>query len=262
MHAIEAIGLHKTYGSGETEVVALRDVSLTVSRGEVAALLGPSGSGKSTLLTALGLLQAPDSGSIRVGGIQAIVDGQLRVDAAQVRRAHIGFVFQKANLVPFLNALDNVLVAFEINGLRGRDVRRRALRLFDDLGLSDRAAHMPEQLSGGQQQRVAIARALAMEPAIVLADEPTAALDSHRSRDVMRLFRQVAHERGTAVVVVTHDHRALDAFDTVHEMEDGVLRRAPSARELRSTEVAVAPGAMGRAGGQLRVADRARPGPR
>src|SRR5687767_5912744 len=102
MHAIEAIGLHKTYGSGETEVVALRDVSLTVSRGEVAALLGPGGSGKSTLLTALGLLQAPDSGSIRVGGIQAIVDGQLRVDAAQVRRAHIGFVFQKANLVPFL----------------------------------------------------------------------------------------------------------------------------------------------------------------
>ncbi len=226
MHAIEANGLWKTYGSGETEVVALRDVSLSVSRGEVSALLGPSGSGKSTLLTALGLLQMPDRGSIRIAGADVVVDGRLRVDAAELRRARIGFVFQKANLIPFLNALDNVLVAFEINGVRGAVARRRATDLLAYLGLEDRGHHMPEALSGGQQQRVAIARALAMEPALVLADEPTAALDSHRSRDVMGLFRHVAHERGTAVIVVTHDHRALDAFDSVHEMEDGVLRAA------------------------------------
>jgi putative ABC transport system ATP-binding protein len=153
-----------------------------------------------------------------------VVGGQLRVDAAELRRTRIGFVFQKANLIPFLSALDNVLVAFEINEVRGRGARRKAHELLDYLGLADRADHLPDELSGGQQQRVAIARALAMEPAIVLADEPTAALDSHRSRDVMDLFRHVAHERGTAVLVVTHDHRALDAFDTVHEMEDGVLR--------------------------------------
>ena len=222
--SIQAAGLCKTYGRGEAEVVALRDVSLGVARGEVAALLGPSGSGKSTLLSLLGLLQTPDAGSIRVGDVDAVIDGRLRVDAAELRRTRIGFVFQKANLIPFLSAADNVLVAFEINEVRGRAARRKAHELLDYLGLAGRADHLPDELSGGQQQRVAIARALAMEPAIVLADEPTAALDSHRSRDVMALFRHVAHERGTAVLVVTHDHRALDAFDTVHEMEDGVLR--------------------------------------
>lgn len=224
MHVVEAGGLWKTYGKGETEVVALRDVSLRVSGGEVAALLGPSGSGKSSLLTTLGLLQVPDRGSVRLGGIEAVTEGRLRVDAARVRRESIGFVFQKANLIPFLNALDNVLLAFEINSRGGAEARERAAALLEYLGLSDRLAHMPDELSGGQQQRVAIARALAMEPPLILADEPTAALDGRRSRDVMQLFRRVAHERGTAVIVVTHDHRTLDAFDTVHEMEDGVLR--------------------------------------
>ncbi len=236
MHAIEAQNLWKRYGQGETEVVALRDVSLAVSPGEVSALLGPSGSGKSTLLTILGLLQAPDSGVLRVAGALAVQDGRVLVDAAELRRARMGFVFQRANLIPFLNARDNVLVAFELNGVRGRAAQRRADDLLGYLGLADRAHHMPEELSGGQQQRVAIARALAMNPAIVLADEPTAALDSHRSRDVMSLFRHVAHERGTAVIVVTHDHRALDAFDTVHEMEDGVLRAAHAKAEAAAIE--------------------------
>ena len=238
--AIRATGLWKTYGRGETEVIALRDVSLAVSRGEVAALLGPSGSGKSTLLTALGLLQTPDAGSIHIGDVAAVVDGRIRVDAAELRRSRIGFVFQRANLIPFLNALDNVLVAFEINEVRGSGARKKALQLLEYLGLADRAGHLPDELSGGQQQRVAIARALAMEPAILLADEPTAALDSHRSRDVMGLFRHVAHERGTAVIVVTHDHRALDAFDAVHEMEDGALRTA-SARGAPAPTATVTP---------------------
>jgi len=235
MHAIEATNLWKRYGKGETEVVALHDVSLAVSPGEVSALLGPSGSGKSTLLTALGLLQTPDSGTIRLAGNVAVKDGRILVDAAELRRSKIGFVFQRANLIPFLNARDNVLVAFEINGVRGGEAKKRTDELLGYLGLADRAHHMPEALSGGQQQRVAIARALAMNPAIVLADEPTAALDSHRSRDVMSLFRHVAHERGTAVIVVTHDHRALDAFDTVHEMEDGVLQPAKAGRRAVET---------------------------
>ncbi len=225
MHAIEASGLSKTFGKGETEVLALRDVSLTVRSGEVIALLGPSGSGKSTLLTTLGLLQTPDRGRITLSGTDVVADGRMVFDSAAIRREKIGFVFQKANLIPFLDALENVLLTFHINRRSGPAERARALELFEYLGLEGRARHMPHELSGGQQQRVAIARALAMDPPLVLADEPTAALDSHRSRDVMNLFRRVAHERGTAVVVVTHDHRALDAFDTVYEMEDGVLAR-------------------------------------
>ena len=223
MIAISGHGLWKTYGDGDGQVVALRDVSIEVRAGEVAALLGPSGSGKSTLLTTLGLLQLPDRGTVKLAGKPVIVDGASRTDLAAVRRSQIGFVFQKANLIPFLSALENILVAFQINEQGGREARRRSLELLDYLGLADRAVHRPEELSGGQQQRVAIARALAMSPPLVLADEPTAALDGKRSRDVMMLFRRIAHERGTAVIVVTHDHRVLDAFDTVHEMDDGVL---------------------------------------
>ncbi len=231
MKAVEATGLLKRYGKGETEVVALRDVSLAVEPGEVVALLGPSGSGKSTLLTTLGLLLEPDQGDIRLAGAPVVKDGRTVTDTSAIRRERIGFVFQKANLVPFLDAMDNVLLTFHINRRDGNDARRRAHELFTYLGLEGRADHMPDQLSGGQQQRVAIARALAMNPPLVLADEPTAALDSHRSRDVMLLFRRIAHERGTAVIVVTHDHRTLDAFDTVYEMEDGVLRRHEAHRD-------------------------------
>jgi putative ABC transport system ATP-binding protein len=150
-----------------------------------------------------------------------------RGDLAAIRRSQIGFVFQKANLIPFLDALENVLVAFQINGTVGREERARATELLRFLGVEDRAHHRPEELSGGQQQRVAIARALAMSPPLILADEPTAALDGARSRDVMQLFRRIAHERMAAVIVVTHDHRVLDAFDSVHEMEDGALTSAP-----------------------------------
>jgi putative ABC transport system ATP-binding protein len=229
MAAVEARGLYKTYGQGETEVQALCDVSLTVERGELVALLGPSGSGKSTLLTALGLLLVPERGEIWLDGKLVVQGGALRGDAARLRRERMGFVFQKAHLVPFLSALDNVLVAFEINGVRGRAASNRARELLAYLGLEGRMEHMPEQLSGGQQQRVAIARALAMEPPLLLADEPTAALDKQRGRDVMELFAKVAREHGAAVVVVTHDHRSLDVFDAVWEMEDGVLRRGERA---------------------------------
>ena len=227
--AIEAIGLTKVYGSGNTEVVAMRDVSLTVERGEVVALLGPSGAGKSTLLTAIGLINPPTAGRIVIGGTPVLEADQALVDLRAFRRQHLGFVFQKANLIPFLNARENVQVALEINDTTPRAARRRAMELLDYLGVADRAGNLPDALSGGQQQRVAVARALANEPSLILADEPTAALDSHRGRQVMELFRKVAHEHGSAVLVVTHDHRALDVFDRTLEMEDGRLRASPAA---------------------------------
>ena len=222
--AIVAENLTKIYGSGNTEVVAMRDVSLRVKRGEVIALLGPSGSGKSTLLTAIGLINPPTAGHIHIGGEWVMEADQAKVNVREFRRRHIGFVFQKANLIPFLNAVENVQVALEINDVAPRAAKKRALELLDYLGVADRASNLPDALSGGQQQRVAVARALANEPSLILADEPTAALDSHRGRQVMELFRKVAHERGAAVIVVTHDQRALDVFDRSLEMEDGRLR--------------------------------------
>ena len=224
---IRAEALRKVYGKGDTELVALNDVSIAAERGEIAALLGPSGSGKSTLLTALGFLNLPERGKIWIDGRLVVAEGRALTDLAAVRRTSVGFVFQKANLIPFLTARENVLLALQLNDQVGRAADARARELLGYLGLADRVDHYPEQLSGGQQQRVAIARALANRPPLLLADEPTAALDSHRGRDVMELFRRIAHEQGSAVIVVTHDHRTLDVFDTIHEMEDGVLTRRP-----------------------------------
>ncbi|MBI4324395.1 MAG: ABC transporter ATP-binding protein [Chloroflexi bacterium] len=222
--AIEAFDLTKIYGSGNTEVVAMKDVSLRVAKGEVIALLGPSGAGKSTLLTAMGLINPPTAGRIVIGGVPVLDGPQPLVNLRAFRRHHLGFVFQKANLIPFLNAVQNVQVALEINDTPPRQARQRALELLDYLGVADRANNLPDALSGGQQQRVAVARALANEPSLILADEPTAALDSHRGRQVMELFSKVAHERGAGVIVVTHDHRSLEVFDRTFEMEDGQLR--------------------------------------
>ena len=221
MEAIRAEGLSKTYGRGTTEVRALRAVSLRVNRGQVVALLGPSGAGKSTLLLALGLLELPERGRIFLDGALVAADGRALQDTTRLRREKLGFVFQKSNLIPFLTAEENVRVALEIGGWT--PARARARCLLDELGLRDRAHSYPDQLSGGQQQRVAIARALALSPAVVLADEPTAALDSARGSEVMHLFRNLAREHGAAVVVVTHDRRSLDAFDAVYEMEDGAI---------------------------------------
>jgi putative ABC transport system ATP-binding protein len=231
--AIEAIGLTKTYGQGQTEVIALNNVTLRVSRGEVLALLGPSGAGKSTLLTAMALINPPTSGRIIIDG-ELVMDGEnAKIDLRAFRRRHLGFVFQKANLIPFLTALENVQIAMEINDMPSRAAKQRALYLLEHLGIADRANNLPEALSGGQQQRVAVARALANQPSLILADEPTAALDSHRGRQVMELFAQVAHENGTAVIVVTHDTRALEVFDRIVEMEDGQLRPTSTAHFTR-----------------------------
>ena len=221
--AFTAEHLFKTYGRGNIKVCALNDVSLTLHSGEIAALLGPSGAGKSTLLTSLGLIQQPDSGRIVIGD-QIVFDNGYQTDIRSFRRNHIGFVFQKANLLPFLSAVDNVRLAMEINDISGREARKRAEELLAKFDLSERKHFMPQELSGGQQQRVAIARALANMPELLLADEPTAALDSVMGRKVMELLKQVAHEHDTGVLVVTHDHRAIDVFDRIWVMEDGQIK--------------------------------------
>ena len=222
--AIKAQGLMKTYGSGNTEVVAMRDASMNVAHGEIVALLGPSGAGKSTFLTAIGLIHLPTSGRITISDQLVVIGPQPMVNLKFFRRKHLGFVFQKSNLIPFLSARENVQIAIEINGYKPRAARKRALKLLDELGMGTRADNFPSMLSGGQQQRIAISRALANRPAVILADEPTAALDSRLGRQVMELFRDLAHKHGTAVIVVTHDQRALDVFDTIYEMEDGIIK--------------------------------------
>jgi putative ABC transport system ATP-binding protein len=228
--AISATELTKRYGSGNTEVLAMQNVSMKIHSAEVVALLGPSGSGKSTFLTAIGLINPPTSGTISIRG-QKVLDGDTAlVNLRSFRRRHIGFIFQKSNLIPFLTASENVQIAMQLNGQPGRVSKRRALELMEYLGIADRATNLPSMLSGGQQQRVAVARALANHPSVILADEPTAALDGHRGRQVMELFAKVAHEQGAAVVVVTHDHRALDVFDTIYEMEDGVITKSSNSR--------------------------------
>ncbi|MBL4697648.1 MAG: ABC transporter ATP-binding protein [Phycisphaerales bacterium] len=221
--AIETIAISKIYGSGNTEVVAMREATMTIQRGEVVALLGPSGSGKSTLLSSIGLINPPTSGQIKIDG-KVVMDGPKSfVNLQRYRRERLGFIFQKSNLIPFLTAIENVLIALSISGIEGRPAKRRAMELLDSLGVAERAKNLPSALSGGQQQRVAIARALANKPSLLLADEPTAALDGKLGRQVMELFREIGHENQAGVLVVTHDQRSLEVFDRILHMEDGVL---------------------------------------
>jgi putative ABC transport system ATP-binding protein len=226
--AVQTQQLTRIYGSGNTRVIALRDATVTVRRGEIAALLGPSGAGKSTFLGAVGLINPPTSGRIFLDG-RLVLDGpRPLLDLRRLRLERLGYVFPKSNLIPFLSAVENVEIVLALGGQSRTTARRRAMELLDYLGVADRASYMPSMLSGGQQQRVAIARALANRPSLVLADEPTAALDKDRGRQVMELFRMVAHEQNGGVIVVTHDHRALDVFDTIYDMEDGVITLRPA----------------------------------
>jgi putative ABC transport system ATP-binding protein len=226
--------LRKVYGSGRTEVVAIRDATLEIARGEIVGMLGPSGSGKSTLLTAMALINPPTSGRVTINGELALEGPDALVDLRAFRRKHLGFVFQKANLIPFLTALENVQIALEVNDVAPRAARKRALELLGYLGVEARAKNLPAALSGGEQQRVAVARALANDPALILADEPTAALDSALGRQVMELFARIAHERQAGVLVVTHDHRTLDVFDRILDVEDGTIHDRRDHRGTRS----------------------------
>jgi len=223
---LQAAGLTKIYGSGHTEVVAVSDVTVEVNRSEIVALLGPSGAGKTTLLTLLGLIRPPNMGRIAIEGTLVFDNHRAKVDVRRFRRQKLGFVFQKTNLIPFLTAAENVRLAMEIDDQPAKVSRKRAMELLEYLGVAERAQNLPSMLSGGEQQRVAVARALANRPSLILADEPTGSLDGVRGRQVMELFAKVAHEQNAGVIVVTHDHRALDVFDRTLEMEDGQLRKS------------------------------------
>jgi putative ABC transport system ATP-binding protein len=222
--AVEVRHLRKVYGSGHTEIVAMRDASLRIFPGEIVGMFGPSGSGKSTILTAMALINPPTSGQIFIGGTPVLDGPRELVNLRTFRRENLGFVFQKANLIPFLTALENVQIALEVNDTAPKAARKRAMEMLEYLGVGARADNLPVALSGGEQQRVAVARALANDPGLILADEPTAALDGPLGRQVMELFTKIAHERNAGVLVVTHDHRTLDLFDRILDVEDGKIQ--------------------------------------
>ncbi len=216
-------GISKHFGQGETRVDALRDITLEIHASEVVALLGPSGSGKTTLLNVMGCILEPASGWMELDG-EAVYDNRwLRGDLKRLRLDKIGFVFQFHNLLPFLDAIDNVAVVLELAGANREESRRRAVELLEYLEVGHRKAAMPAQLSGGEAQRVAIARALANRPRIILADEPTAALDSKRAGIVMDLLRKLAVEQEAAIIAVTHDDKIFDRFDRIFHLRDGQL---------------------------------------
>jgi putative ABC transport system ATP-binding protein len=229
MAVVEISNVSQTYGSGDTAVQALKPTSLAVEAGELAALLGPSGSGKSTLLLAISLIQPPTTGRIDIAGQRLYDDGPTGADVRAFRRRKIGFIFQQHNLIPFLTARENVALMLQLNGVGRREAARRAGELLDYLEIAHRADSLPARLSGGEQQRVAIGRALANEPVLILADEPTAALDTQRGMKSMALLRRIARERGSAVITVTHDHRMIEGFDTVYHLDDGNLARVERA---------------------------------
>ncbi|MFQ5576293.1 MAG: ATP-binding cassette domain-containing protein [Anaerolineae bacterium] len=212
----------RRFGSGDTGVVAVQDVSLTVAPGEVVLIMGPSGSGKTTLLSMLGGLLKPSTGRIRLGPDDIGTMDERRLP--EVRLQRIGFIFQDFNLLSALTCLDNVALVAQLAGLSRRRARKRARPLLEQLGLGYRLNFLPEKLSGGEKQRVAIARALVNEPDLILADEPTANLDSHHGHETMRLLRRIAKEEKRSVIIVSHDQRIKDVADRVLWLEDGQFK--------------------------------------
>lgn len=225
---IKLEGIHKTYGSGESAVSAIKEASCEIYSGETVALLGPSGSGKTTLITMIGCITEPSGGKLHLNG-QLIYEGTWQVkDTRKLRRERIGFIFQSHNLIPFLNVRENVTLVPQMNGVSTAEANTQAQALLEYLGVGDKMEKFPSELSGGQSQRVAIARSLANNPKIILADEPTAALDAERALSVMQLLRSLAHEQEVAIVVVTHDERMLPLFDRILRVEDGYVREEKS----------------------------------
>jgi ABC-type lipoprotein export system ATPase subunit len=233
MALIEIRDITKVYRRGETDVVALAGVSLTIERGEYVSLVGASGSGKSTLMNTLGCLDRPTSGSYRLDGVE--VSDMSANERARLRNASIGFVFQNFNLLNRTSALENVELPLLYNREISRRERvRRATELLDQVGLADRLDHHPGQLSGGQQQRVAIARALVNHPSILMADEPTGNLDSQTSEEIIRLFRRLNEQRHITIILVTHDHSIAANAKRNIALKDGLIIRD----EWRAADVA------------------------
>jgi putative ABC transport system ATP-binding protein len=219
--AVSVRDLTKTYSFGDASSWALKGLDLDVHRGELMLLMGPSGSGKTTLLSIMGCIIRPTGGTVRIADtdVTALPERML----PSIRLGQIGFVFQAFNLFPTLTAGENVGLALDLKGIRGSAARARAAELLDAVGLLDKFDEHPADLSGGQKQRVAIARALVNDPPIVLADEPTAALDAESGRQIMEMLRAFAHDRNRAIVIVTHDHRTLDYADRIVHIQDGRL---------------------------------------
>ena len=217
--AIVGIGVEMVFQPGGSRFQALKRVNLEILKGDIQLLMGPSGSGKTTLLSILAGILTPTAGSVHLLGEE--ITKMSRNQLARFRLANIGFIFQGFNLFPALTAAENVEVALHLKGIRGRMARQQAQILLEQVGLADKAKNLPRDLSGGQKQRVAIARALAGNPQLIMADEPTAALDSHSGHAVIELLRQLAKEGGCTVLVVTHDSRIMDVADRVLHLEDG-----------------------------------------
>lgn len=215
-------GLKKRYGSGDTAVDALKRVDMHVAPGEVVGLIGPSGSGKTTLLKCLGAVIEPTAGKMILGDDVIYDDGWKVKDLRALRRDRIGFVFQAPYLIPFLDVTDNVALLPMLAGMPNAEARKRAIGLLKALDVEHRAKAMPSQLSGGEQQRVAIARGLVNRPPVILADEPTAALDSERALAVIRILNDMAKKFETAIIVVTHDEKIIPTFKRIYHIRDGV----------------------------------------
>ena len=218
---LECENVVKELGKGAGKVTALKGVNLALTKGELTLLMGPSGSGKTTLLSILGCILTPTSGLVRVAGEST--EGKSAEELANLRRKHIGFIFQSYNLFPTLSAFENVRIALDVIGQKGYQAARRAEDVLRDVGLGNRLRNYPSNLSGGEQQRVAVARAIAAQPSVVLADEPTAALDSENGHAVMALLARVAKEQDRCVLAVTHDPRTLGYADRVVRIEDGLI---------------------------------------
>ena len=221
--------LSKHFGQGSARVDALRDINIEVFPGQVVGLMGPSGSGKTTLLHCIACILEPSSGRITLDGELVYDERWLKSDLRRLRLDKIGFIFQYPNLLPFLDGSDNVAVVLDLAGFSAAASRKRAIELLDYLEVGHRKHALPKQLSGGEAQRVAIARALANKPRIILADEPTAPLNSARARIVMDLLRRIAIDQNAAIIVVTHDEMILDHFDHIYHLRDGRLDNAASA---------------------------------
>jgi len=217
---IRVRNLHKSYWMGSNRLHVLKGLDLDVAAGELVSIMGASGSGKSTLMNILGLLDRFDEGEYLLDGVD--MDGLTETQAARYRSRYIGFVFQSFHLIPFKNALENVALPLYYQGVARRERQRIAASYLERVGLADRAEHLPSELSGGQQQRVAIARALVSAPKVLLADEPTGALDTATSREVMEVLQSV-QEAGVAVIIITHEHDIADMTDRIIHLVDGTI---------------------------------------
>lgn len=220
-YSIQLEGLRKTYGHGDAAVDALKNVNMQIAPGEVVGLIGPSGSGKSTLLKCLGAVIEPTAGRMTLGGEVIYENGWKIKDLRALRRDKIGFIFQAPYLIPFLNVTDNVALLPMLAGVPNAQARARARELLEALDVAHRANANPSELSGGEQQRVSIARALANRPPVILADEPTAPLDSERALGVMGILNQMASQYQTAIIVVTHDEKIIPLFKRIYAIRDG-----------------------------------------